>query len=110
MIAMFMNVVFLLLQNIPITVDRTILSVSITIALFLLTHILLAVRWGSRMSATIEQAVRRMDEMAKDMHEIKGAIVKQAVLEERLEGIDKRTDDVVYRVSQLERRRVNGVA
>ena len=89
-------------NTVEVSLDRTLATIAATFVLFLLGQLVLAVRWGGRVGAKVDEAMKRLEELSSDVGEMRKALTSIAVSEERLESHALRLQDHDVRLRTLE--------
>lgn len=89
-------------SNVQVSLDRTLAAIAATFVLFLMGQLVVAIRWGQKMSSTVDTVMNRLDDLSKDVAEMRKALTSIAVSEERLESHALRLQDHDVRIRTLE--------
>lgn len=103
MLAMYYLGMLALSDPLTIQVDRAVFAAFVTTALFFATHIVIALKWGSRVSSDVSALLNRVADLSKELHGIKDAVIKFNVTDAQVLRNMSDIHDLELRVRELEK-------
>lgn len=92
-----------LADPLTIQIDRALFAAFVTIALFFATHVVIALKWGSRMSSDVRDLLARVSELSKELHGIRDSVGKFYVTDAQVLRNAQDIKDLEFRVRELEK-------
>lgn len=87
---------------VEVSLDRTLATIVATFVLFLIGQLVVAIKWGSRISTIVDLMVRRLDTLTNEVGDIKKSLYTITEQKVRIEEHATRLHDHDSRLRSLE--------